>query len=148
MRPPLYSKSHNASPHKWGHAPLCTRQVQNALKYPQLRPPDSNYTVTYFPRLSIHYCLNYLTVIKDKLHFPTPPSQSYLRATGPKTVHAERTLHFLSPDDYRSMKAADKATRKQLSQQYGISLTRHKRSRTMSPVESAIVVNSINYEQR
>lgn len=86
------------------------------------------------------------TVVKNKLSLPMPPSDVYLRATGPKTVHAERTLHFLSPQEYEAAKAADRATRKQLSQQYGVSLNRQ-RPRMKSPVKSTIVINSLNFEQ-
>lgn len=33
-----------------------------------------------------------------------PPSQEYLRATGPKDVHAPQTLLFLPPEEYLALK--------------------------------------------
>lgn len=33
-----------------------------------------------------------------------PPSQEYLRATGPKNVHAPQTLFFLPTEEYRALK--------------------------------------------
>ena len=45
----------------------------------------------------------------NKFSLPRPPSQTYLRATGPKTVHASQTLHFLSPSQYKERrKKADR----------------------------------------
>lgn len=92
--------------------------------------------------------LYFHTVVKDLATplFPHPSSEAMLRAIGPKTVHAERTLHFLSPREYAAMKAADKATRKQLSQQYGIS--RGQRKGRRPPVNSAIVIDTLHFEQK
>ena len=88
-------------------------------------------------------------MVKDRLSLPLFPSHTYLRAIGPKTVHAERTLHFLSPEEYRAAKAADRAHRKQLSQQYGGSVTgRRGRSKSVSHGRSNIVINSISYDHR
>lgn len=45
-----------------------------------------------------------LCLVQGKLSIPSPPSESFLRATGPKTVHAERSLHFLPPSEYQASK--------------------------------------------
>lgn len=37
----------------------------------------------------------------DYIQSGRPPSHTYLRATGPKTIHAERTLHFVHPKQYK-----------------------------------------------
>ncbi len=84
--------------------------------------------------------------MKDRLKlplFPPLPNDGYLRAIGPKTVHAERTLHFLSPQEYRATKTAEKAMRKKLNQQYGTDVPKAK-----SPVKSRIIIQSLNFDQK
>ena len=49
-----------------------------------------------------------------------PPSEEYLRATGPKMVHAERALYFYQPEQYKVVKANRMALEKQ---QLGLSPT-------------------------
>ena len=63
-----------------------------------------------------------------------PPSEEYLRATGPKTVHAEKTLYFYHPEQYKVVKAARRALEKQLSQQLGLSPTHKPRNTPISPL--------------
>ena len=44
----------------------------------------------------------------------SPPRSStadYVRATGPKTLHAPHTLHFLPPHQYRALKEQEEAQR-------------------------------------
>lgn len=89
-------------------------------------------------------------VLKDDLtvpRLPPPPNAVLLRATGPKNIHAEKTLHFLSPKDYKKMKAADRANKKQLSQQYGDTEPTTSRGQR-SPRKSGIMIRSLSFEQK
>lgn len=38
-----------------------------------------------------------------------PPTEGFIRATGPKHVHAERTLYFVPPKDYHSPRKSSKS---------------------------------------
>ena len=73
-----------------------------------------------------------------------PPTKSFLRATGPKSVHAERTLHFIPPGDYEAMKAARKAVaRENWRQELGLVAVRSPRS---GGGKSSLVVRSLDFE--
>lgn len=90
-------------------------------------------------------------MVKDKLALPlfaSPPREGYMRAIGPKTVHAERTLHFLSPQEYKAAKAADREMRNKLGQQYGWSQDRRSRGRSLPGNKSALVITSVDFEQK
>ena len=65
-----------------------------------------------------------------------PPSEEYLRATGPKTVHAEKTLYFYHPEEYKAIKIARRALEKELSQQLGLSPTHKPRKHTNITIQS------------
>ena len=54
----------------------------------------------------------------DPTKLPCSASQAYLRATGPKSVHAPRTLHFLPPEQYRAQKLQQRALQRQLMADY------------------------------
>lgn len=74
-----------------------------------------------------------------------PPTQSFLRATGPRNVHAERSLHFIPPADYEAMKAARKAiARQNWKQELGVGVVRSPRERGGKP--SSLVVRSLDFE--
>ena len=78
---------------------------------------------------------------------PRPPTQSYVRATGPKTVHAERTLHFLSPDEYKALKKEQRSTEKELTQQYGMnSMTSEQGQRPQGRTTVSIV--SMDFDKK
>lgn len=74
-----------------------------------------------------------------------PPSEEYLRATGPKTVHAEKTLYFYHPEQYKAIKTARRALEKQLSQQLGLSPTHKPRKHTNI---SSIMIQSLDFEPK
>lgn len=74
-----------------------------------------------------------------------PPSEEYLRATGPKTVHAEKTLYFYHPEQYKVVKAARRALEKQLSQQLGLSPTHKPRKHANI---SSITIHSLDFEPK
>ena len=59
-------------------------------------------------------------------------------------MHAKRTLHFLSAEDYRATKNAEKAIRKELTQQYGSDRGREKRK--VPAVKSSITINSVDFK--
>jgi hypothetical protein len=87
-------------------------------------------------------------VVQDKPPLlPPPPREGYLRAIGPKTVHAERTLYFVPPREYEAGKAADKVTKKRLGQEYGWSQDRKPKGRRL-PGKSTLVINSVDFEQK
>ncbi|CAI8051807.1 hypothetical protein GBAR_LOCUS28359, partial [Geodia barretti] len=48
---------------------------------------------------------------------PRSSTAAYVRATGPKTLHAPRTLHFLPPHQYRALKEQEKAQRVSLGRE-------------------------------
>ena len=54
----------------------------------------------------------------DPTKLPHSASQTYLRATGPKNVHAPRTLHFLPPEQHQAQKLQHKAMLWQLVADY------------------------------
>jgi len=73
-----------------------------------------------------------------------PPTKSFLRATGPKSVHAERTLYFIPPGDYEAMKAARKAVaRENWRQELGLVAVRSPRA---GGEKSSLVVRSLDFE--
>ena len=47
-------------------------------------------------------------------------SEEHLRATGPKTVHAEKSLYFYHPKQYKAIKAMRRELEKQLDQQLDV----------------------------
>ena len=47
-----------------------------------------------------------------------PPKPIYLQATGSKSVHAPRTLHFLPPEQYQAQKLQQRAVQRQLMADY------------------------------
>lgn len=49
---------------------------------------------------------------------PRTATPTYLRATGPKSAHATRTLHFLPPQQYRAEKQEQKRQRMMLMKEY------------------------------
>jgi len=82
-------------------------------------------------------------VTKNRLSLPSTSSDDYLRVIGPKNVHAPRTLHFLSPEEYRAAKAADRENKKKLSQLYGS----RKKTRSGLPMKSTVIINSLKFEE-
>lgn len=79
---------------------------------------------------------------------PRPPTQSYIRATGPKTVHAERTLHFLSPKEYKAKKKEQRSTEKELTQQYGMNSTTSKQGQRSQGRTTVSIVSTEFDSQR
>ena len=77
-----------------------------------------------------------------------PPSEAYLRATGPKSVHAERTLYFYHPEQYKAVKAARRTLEKQLSQQLGLSPARSSHHKRRHGNFSSIIIRSLDFEPK
>ena len=77
---------------------------------------------------------------------PRPPTDSYLRATGPKDVHAERSLHFMHPHDYAMARTNQVAVEKQLTQELGLS-PRGRVQRSPRSDHAHIRVTSLDFER-
>ena len=77
-----------------------------------------------------------------------PPSEDYLRAMGPKTVHAERTLYFYAPEQYKAVKAARRALEKQLSEEFGLSPTRSLQNKKRHGNLSSITIHAVDFETK
>ena len=89
----------------------------------------------------VHWFHSY-TALTGKFSPRRPLTQSFLRATGPRNVHAERSLYFIPPADYEAMKAARKAKAKEnWKQELGMGVVKSPRERG-----SSLVVRSLDFE--
>ena len=75
-----------------------------------------------------------------------PPSQAYLQATGPKTIHAERTLNFVTPEEYKAKKMMQRSLEIELSQQFGDGNSKKGPQRLRR--RSNITVRSLKFETK
>lgn len=94
---------------------------------------------------TLHYIVQgKFTAFKNR-----PPSQAFLRAIGPKDVHAERTCIFLPPKEYEAMKVAKRASRNwKSSQEVSRNLQNQELATKTVQKRSSIVIKSLDFDTK